>query len=409
LDTLTLLWVIDFEYSTRLHHGAMLRYVNYSREMLSRGHQVHFATVLPEDRRAESRDWFQSLQRDGIISGFVELDYQPPRARVRLGAPLVHPAARNALLRRAQERTARDVTRAIAERGVNCAVLSNRRLMFLTAWLPADLPYVIDWTDSYPLYHLRQARAVAREGHWWRALSSLRPLAESALLERYYARRAPLNLSVSPADKASLDRLTRRPAANAVLLNGVHFDGTGSPLPRDRGRIIFSGNMSFPPNYEGALWFLDRVFPAVLARRPEAKLVLAGANPTPALRSRAGSHVAVTGYVEDMHAEIRRSALYVAPLVSGGGFKNKVMEAIANRTYVVTTPLAVEFLEPRFHQYMSVASEPEAMADAIVGVLEEPGAVEPKVQALYEAVAAEFSWAHRTAQLLDLLQSSLRT
>jgi glycosyltransferase involved in cell wall biosynthesis len=118
--------------------------------------------------------------------------------------------------------------------------------------------------------------------------------------------------------------------------------------------------------------------------------------------------VEVTGYVEDMHVEIRRSALYVAPLVSGGGFKNKVVEAIANRTYVVATPLAVEFLDSRFHRFMSVVSEPEAMADAIVTVLEQPGSVEAKVDALYDEVAAEFSWSHRTTELIDLLQTARR-
>jgi glycosyltransferase involved in cell wall biosynthesis len=405
LDTLTLLWVIDFEYATRLHHGAMLRYVNYSREMLSRGHAVHLATLLPKDRLSESRDWFRSLQDEGVISGFVELHYQPPRSRVRLGAPVPHPAARNALLRHAQEITAGNVARTAADLGVNCVLLSSRRLMFLASRLPPGMPYAIDWADSFPLYHARQVRTHVRKRRWRQALSAVRPLTESALLERYYGRRAPLNLSISPADKLWLDRLTRRPATSAVVLNGVTLNGSAVTVARDPRRIIFSGNMSFPPNYEGALWFLDNVFPAVRARRPDAKLVLAGANPTPALVARAGAQVEVTGYVEDMNAEIQRSAVYVAPLVSGGGFKNKVVEAVANRTYVVATPLAVEFLAPRFHQFMSVASDPQRMAAAIVDVLDHPEQVAAKVDALYEQVAAEFSWSHRTTQLLNLLQT----
>jgi glycosyltransferase involved in cell wall biosynthesis len=280
--------------------------------------------------------------------------------------------------------------------------------MFLAVRLPAGLPYAIDWTDSYPLYYVRQARALLRQRRWHRALSEVRPLAEAAMMERYYGRRATLNLAVSPTDKQWLDRVTGQPARSAVVLNGVCLDGASETIARDPRRIIFSGNMSFPPNHEGALWFLDNVFPTVLARRPDTRLVLAGANPTPALLARAASNVEVTGYVEDMTAEIRRSSVYVAPLVSGGGFKNKVVEAIANRTYVVATPLAVEFLDPRFHQFMSVASAPHEMAAAVVDVLEHPDRVAPKVDALYEQVANEFSWAHRTTQLLDLLQGVRR-
>ena len=92
---------------------------------------------------------------------------------------------------------------------------------------------------------------------------------------------------------------------------------------------IFSGRMDFPPNYQSALWFIDRVLPRVTAKEPAVELVIAGPNPVPGLRARSGANVRVTGYTDDLGADIAASQLYVAPMVSGSGFKNKV---IAYRT-----------------------------------------------------------------------------
>jgi len=111
------------------------------------------------------------------------------------------------------------------------------------------------------------------------------------------------------------------------------------------GRLIFSGNMNFPPNYQAAIWFIDNVFPLVRKAHPEAHLVVAGANPVPELLQPAGDYIRVTGYVAGMNDEIAASSLYVAPLITGGGFKNKVIEALGNRTYVAATPMALEFLD----------------------------------------------------------------
>ena len=70
--------------------------------------------------------------------------------------------------------------------------------------------------------------------------------------------------------------------------------------------------------------------PSGVEPAPGSLLHDCGANPIPALLERASKNVVVTGFVEDLNREIACSEIFVAPLVSGGGFKNKVLEAIAN-------------------------------------------------------------------------------
>jgi glycosyltransferase involved in cell wall biosynthesis len=217
-------------------------------------------------------------------------------------------------------------------------------------------------------------------------------MAEAFVEERYYGRRSDFNLAVSPVDKSYLDRANGLPERNRVLLNGVE-SRAAEPCPKVRGRIIFSGIMDFPPNYKSALWFIDEVFPLLRRERPDIKLVIAGGKPVEELRARADERIEVTGYVEDLRREIARSELYVAPLVSGGGFKNKVVEAVAAGTYVVATSMAVEFLGPEARRHLLVADTPREMADRVLAYLEDPRKYDADLAALTRIVNEELTWA----------------
>jgi glycosyltransferase involved in cell wall biosynthesis len=165
--------------------------------------------------------------------------------------------------------------------------------------------------------------------------------------------------------------------------------------------------MNFPPNYEAALWFLDHVFPLVLSQRPDVCLVIAGANPTPALVERESKNVVVTGFVEDINREIACSEIFVAPLVSGGGFKNKVLEAIVNRTSVVATSIAVEFFPAAMRQVVTVADSPQEMAEAIMDVWNDPGRAKARAETLHELAIAQFSWARRASELVEIARKAI--
>jgi glycosyltransferase involved in cell wall biosynthesis len=227
---------------------------------------------------------------------------------------------------------------------------------------------------------------------------------QCAFEERYYARKSARSLVVSPVDKQALDRLSGRPDRSVILLNGVRIP-PATENPKVPLQLIFTGNMSFPPNYEAALWFLDFVFPLVQAEIPEVKLVLAGATPPQQLLQRANSNIQVTGFVDDLNAEIARSSLFVAPLISGGGFKNKVVEALANRTYVVASPLAVEFLEPSIRELVTVETDPARMAIAIIQFLRNPAAFADRLDQLHNFVKDQLSWSGKTSELLRLIES----
>jgi glycosyltransferase involved in cell wall biosynthesis len=235
----------------------------------------------------------------------------------------------------------------------------------------------------------------------------LKPAVLAYARERYYGRMPVMKIMVSPVDKDAIDEISGNPETSAVVLNGVRDGVPRGQFPKIPGRIIFTGNMDFPPNYEAALWFLNHVFPLVVSQRPDVCLVIAGANPILALRERASKNVVVTGYVEDLNREIACSEVFVAPLISGGGFKNKVMEAMVNRSSVVATSMAAECFPPGVRALLSIADSPADMAEAIMAVWRDPQTAEGRAQTLHEIVTGQFSWASQAAKIVELARNAM--
>ncbi|GAC1541764.1 MAG: hypothetical protein NVS3B16_05770 [Vulcanimicrobiaceae bacterium] len=79
--------------------------------------------------------------------------------------------------------------------------------------------------------------------------------------------------------------------------------------------------MGYGPNVDAALWFARTVWPLVRERSPQARLRLAGAAPTAAVRALAGPDIDVTGAVPDVNAALRSATVAVCPMRTGTGVR----------------------------------------------------------------------------------------
>lgn len=381
---MTFLWFIDFDFSTRFHHGATLRYLNYSRELIRLGHRVYFVVEFQSGETEAGAQFFRELKERSAITGF------------------------SSWLARDQ-RSAWEHSRKLAsELSSDICIFSNRRSFFLVRYFAQILPSIIDFGDCSTLYYSREARFMLRNGNLRKLPNCVRRLADAYLNERRYGRLGHANIVVSQVDKAAFDRVTSTQSATYVLPNGVTPPTCCRDLKKEKNRLIFSGNMNFPPNYQAAIWFIDKVLPLICRAHPSAYLVLAGANPVPELLRRANGRVRVTGYVEDMNREIAASSLYVAPLITGGGFKNKIVEALANRTYVTATSMAIEFLDAHTAPHILVGDSAASLAARVIQFLSDPEQFDEKLSRLHSIVLSEFGWDKRAAQLLRIAENARR-
>jgi glycosyltransferase involved in cell wall biosynthesis len=401
---LKVLWFIEVDYRYGMNHGGNLRFFNLSKELIAKGHEVYYVVRRNDaDDSSERKRYLDDLVGQKIVTGYFETGFSYPGLRRKLGSIIGHPALANRLLGKYQKEVKAEINSIIKREGIDLCIFCDRKMLFVLPEVRRQVNTIIDWVDSFVLYRVREAKVCLKSREFSRLWPSLRYLVDALLQERYYGKLSFANLTVSPVDKRCLDRVNRVPGRNRVLLNGVKMNGAAPVAEKIQNRIIFSGNMDFPPNYEAALWFIDNVLPLVLKRRGDIKFVVAGANPVEELVRRAGEHVEVTGFVDDMREEIAKSALYVAPLISGGGFKNKVAEAVTAGTYIVATSMAVEFLDERLRGRLLIADDPAQMADRVIDFLERPEAYEERLKTARKIIEEEFQWRGRAEELIRLI------
>ncbi len=391
----SLLWVLSLPLGP---NGATFRYLNFSRWLRHAGFSVHFAVSNPD------HDELRRLMEGGWIDGFSELrPYRATGVRNAFSRLLIFPSLRNRFMAREQAAPKEEILALVGRYKASACIISNRDYLICLPDLAQVTRVVIDWCDSYALFYGRSVLRSIRSGGWSEIPGGLYGMVISFLAERYYPRLAHASLVVSQRDQRVFHRLCPAAGDLRIVPNGIESAGQSGSRARIEDRLVFSGRMDFPPNYEGAVWFIDRVLPLVRKRRPGVHLVIAGANPAHALKARQSEAVRVTGWVPDMIEELSQASLYVAPLVSGGGFKNKVLESMVAGTPIVGTPLAAEFLPAELRQAVIVAINENDFADAVIRCLEHPELLAAEIEKAQQFLRLHFTWQARTADLLALL------
>lgn len=347
--------------------GGSVRQFHLLRRLIERGHEVTVVAPVTAERAAE----IESLRAAGL----------------RLAVHTRH-ASRHlealAALRRDPRHTSRAGTMPLLawQAGVFWHELRPTALRLVeaiapdvvtvehdhaAAWiddLPAALPSILTFHNIGWRYYEARARTA---GHLPRALYSL----EAARFRRHDRRWGRRYRSLVAVSRSDGDELRRELPGQAVevIPNGVD---TAAFEPGEPGAdaasaptLLFTGTINHPPNAEGIRWFVRRAWPGVLERVPEARLVVAGRHPPRAVRELAADpRIEVTGAVPDMAPYFRSAAAVVVPLLSGGGTRIKVLEALAAGKPVVSTAIGAEGLELEPGRHVLIADDPDSFAAA---------------------------------------------
>jgi glycosyltransferase involved in cell wall biosynthesis len=404
---MNILWHALPRYDSLLVSGANLRFLNLIKELDSQGHRVFLLLDdFPWSDPGLKESFARRIQNEFRIAGLryfdLEFPFNPSLATII--HKLTYPGLVNKLLKTPHSQMATRVLEFISECDIDVFISSARGRLWLIPYLNNRVVTAVDWCDSNILASARELRFLVSSGNIQKVPTVLKALILAIAQEGYYGKIADLNILASPADAACTNRFSRSPQKTHVIYNGVN--STQRRSEKISKRLIFTGCMSFPPNHQSALWFVDHVLPLVVAKDPEIKLVIAGADPQPELQSRAGANVHVMGFVEDMGEEISLSELYVVPMITGSGFKNKVAEAIVNGTYAVGTPMAFEFLDKQMQDLLLIGKTPKEFADHILMFFQNPKHFDGKLKALQKLMVESFQWSSQTELLIQLIKKA---
>lgn len=223
-------------------------------------------------------------------------------------------------------------------------------------------------------------------------------------LEGVALRRADIAMVVSRQDQ---DRLPRTNAEVLLCPNGWE---PSPPLPAaTEPVVIFVALLSWRPNVDAAVWLAERVWPLVRRRVPDARLLLVGRSPAPQVQRLARPDITVTGTVADVRPYLAQAQVAVAPLLSGGGTRLKLLEALDAGRPVVATRIGAEGLEDLIGHGVIVADTPEKVSEALCGLLADKARARQLGAAGRRAVAERYAWDATLKPLLQRLQTDRRS
>ena len=158
-----------------------------------------------------------------------------------------------------------------------------------------------------------------------------------------------------------------------AISNGVdleYYHPYNSPPVATESGCVFVGALDYRPNVEGVIWFCREVWPEIHRRHPTATLTLVGRRPVPAIQRLAEcSGVELVGQVPDVRPFVAKAAVAVVPLRLARGVQNKVLEAMAMRKAVISSPQAVAGIRAVRGRDLLVASSPEEWVLAVSELL----------------------------------------
>ncbi len=130
--------------------------------------------------------------------------------------------------------------------------------------------------------------------------------------------------------------------------------------------LCFIGSLDWLPNVEGLHWFLREVWTPLLAPAfPDLTFHIAGRNTPAWVRQLRLPRVYVYGEVPDAAAFLNAHPVLVVPLLSGGGMRAKIVEAMALGRVVLSTSVGLEGVSAQHGVEALVADDAPAFVEVV--------------------------------------------
>ena len=195
--------------------------------------------------------------------------------------------------------------------------------------------------------------------------------------------------------------LIPHPKKNEILIvpNGVDHEYFKPQECEKQYDLVFTGNMSYPPNVNAVDYLANEILPLVWKQLPEVKLYIAGASPDPKVKKAASDRIIVSGWLDDIREAYAQSRIFIAPMRIGTGLQNKLLEAMSMRLPAITSPLANASLGAKPDQEILIGSNAEEMAQHIINLLTDKAKAEQIAQAGFDFTNRVYDWGKSTEML----------
>ncbi|MDF1696360.1 MAG: glycosyltransferase [Saprospiraceae bacterium] len=166
--------------------------------------------------------------------------------------------------------------------------------------------------------------------------------------------------------------------------------------------IGFVGNMGYPPNVDAAEFLIHTLKP-ILSQN--LRYQIAGARPDKRVKLLAGKNVTVTGWIDDVRTAYASCKVFVAPLWSGTGQQNKILEAMAMGIPCVTSSAVNNAIGASHKKEILVADTKEEFKICVDKLLNDPTFYMELSKNALTFVQDKYSWKESVEILNELFES----
>ncbi|WNJ20896.1 glycosyltransferase [Pontibacter sp. G13] len=251
-----------------------------------------------------------------------------------------------------------------------------------------DAPKTLDYMDNFSVGMARRAK---RSGWLTKWLFDR----ESQLLAKYESDIFKVfdHATIISAQDRDLMPLSDQDQI-AVIPNGIdtHFFQP-RPETTPSHELVFVGNMGYFPNIQAAKYLAEEVMPRIWEVHPEVKLLLAGARPSSDVKALARNpKIEVSGWIDDIRDAYSDGRVFVAPLFTGQGQQNKILEAMAMGIPCITSPMVNEAIGATPGTEILLAATPNAFVEGAFDLIAHPEKAQKIGAKGCEYIRTHYSW-----------------
>lgn len=193
-----------------------------------------------------------------------------------------------------------------------------------------------------------------------------------------------------------------------VIPNGVapsYFENLNSDKEYD---LLFTGNMSYPPNVEAAEMIVNQILPELKNRGLDPTILISGTSPHQRVLDLASEKVEISGWVDDIRESYASSKIFLAPMFIGTGLQNKLLEAMAMKMPCITTDLANNALNAKDGNSILIANSIHEFCDKIEYLIRNTDESEEIAISAKKFVENNYQWNVCTQPLVELIEKDCK-
>lgn len=157
--------------------------------------------------------------------------------------------------------------------------------------------------------------------------------------------------------------------------------------------IVFVGNYLHYPNVDAVLYFHIEIWPHLKNLVPNIKFYIVGQAPPPEIKRLARDEaIIVTGRVDDVRPYLRKGRAFICPVKLGGGFRGKILEAMALGRPVISTSLGAEGIPAQDGDNIIISDDPESFAQGVVELMKNKTLFQKIANNARKLVEEKYAW-----------------